>query len=123
VNQSEIKFPDANSYPRWLVPVALTFGLPTFFLFAYFEAAARGFAAALSIGSIIIVLVTCRNLRTYISFWLVMAVCVLFHVEAVRAVPADADTHFPGIIFTPLFIADFLFWQFASVSTVRFLRH
>jgi hypothetical protein len=123
MSESAIRFPDANSYPRWWVPVALGSGVPAYFVFDYFGSPARGFAAALSIASIVTVLVSLRNLKTYFSFWLVMLVCVIAHVVLVSVVPFDADTHFPGIIFTPLVFADCLFWTYAAVSTVRLFRH
>jgi hypothetical protein len=105
-----------------LVPVALAFGLPTFFVFAYFGTAARGFAAALSVCSATAVVVTSLNLRKYISFWIVMSACLVAHAALVSSIPPDTDSHFAGIIFAPLVVADILFWQFVSVSIVRMIK-
>lgn len=118
----DIKFPDADAYPKWLVPVALVCGLPLFLWFA-FQASnpLRGFVASLSASSVAVVFITLRQWRDRLSFWLSISLDVLVHVWFVAAIPGT-DTHFPGIIFTPVVIADFLLWQLITVTLLRTLR-
>lgn len=120
-DSEEIRFPGPERYPRWLVPLAVACGLPLFAYFAYFGNSLRGFAASLSAGVIVVTVVTLWNFRKYYIFWLVIIIAVISHVLLVYET-SGSNTHFPGIVFTPIFIIDFLFWQFLSVWSIRLFR-
>jgi hypothetical protein len=120
MKKSDVRFPGYDSYPRWLVLAALACGLPIFLYFSFAGNPVRGFAASLSMGSLVIVIVTLWDLRNYMSFWFATLLNILVHSALIYFV-SGSDSHFPGIILAPIFILDFLFWQFISVSAVRVL--
>lgn len=123
MDKPEVKFPGAEKYPNWLIPVALACGLPLFVAFWYFtDDLVWGFAASLSASSITIVTVTLWDFRNYLTFWIITIVNILIHGLIIYNIPNGLNAHFPGIIFTPVFIADFLIWQFITVSAVRIFR-
>lgn len=118
---SGINFPGPERYPNWLVPVALSFGLPALALFAFLGQPVRGFAASLSIDAVVVVFVTLWNFRKYVAFWMTMAFCAAFHLFIPYEI-RGGDLPLPGALFAPLFIADFLLWQFVGVWAVRVLN-
>jgi hypothetical protein len=119
---AQVRMPDAEAYPNWLVPVALICGVPFFFWFTFrIGNQLQGFVAMLSAASVSVAFITLRQWRSYISFWLSNAINVFAHCFIVFATP-NFDSHFPGIIFSPLLIADFLFWQFFTVLIIRSIR-
>lgn len=117
----DIAFPGADRYAKWLIPVAVGFGVPLFLFFAYNGDPLRGMVASLSAGALVVIASTLWHLRGYIVFWVILAASVVFHVILVWSI-SGADTHFPGIVLTPLVIVDFLFWQYVIVTAVRKLR-
>jgi len=120
-DEEHAAFPGPEKYPKWLVPVALFFGLPLFGLFAYLGNPLRGFVAALSMSAMVVVIVTLWNFRRYIVFWICVIISSALHVILIYSIK-DGDTHFSGIVFAPAFIADFLFWQTLVVWGVRQFR-
>jgi hypothetical protein len=117
----DIKFPGTDNYPKWLIPVILAFSLPVFAYFAYYHNPFRGFIASLSAGVVLTTSLTLRDLRGYFTFWLTMLICVLFHVSVIFLFQRT-DSHFPGIIFTPIVIGDIMLWQYISVNFIRKFR-
>lgn len=118
----DITFPQADAYPKWLVPAALACGIPLFLWFAIqADNPLRGFVACLSAGSVVVVFVTLRQWRTRLSFWLAIGLNALVHTWLVTAI-SGTDSHFPGMIFAPVVIADFLLWQRITVALLRRLR-
>lgn len=118
----EVKFPDADAYPKWLWWVALSFGLPFFALIIYLTGnALHAFFGSLSVSAIAVVFITLRQWRTRVTFWIAMILAGGVHYWLVSALPGS-DSHFAGIVFTPLVIADILLWQYITVVSIRVLR-
>src|SRR4051794_10871023 len=80
--------------------------LPVWFLFVHRGEAARGFVGALAVcavGAVGAILSTYRNRRAY---WLTLAAVALAHLVVVLLLPLPKDYYGPGILFSPLVIAD-----------------
>jgi uncharacterized membrane protein YjjP (DUF1212 family) len=120
-DNKSIDFPKADKYPRWLSGLAIAIGLLFFVLFAYFGDPLRGFAASLSAGAMVIIVITLWDLKNYVMYWLMILVAGASHVLFIYSLTGH-DFRFPGIVFTPLVILDFVFWQYATVSVVRALK-
>ena len=118
----DVKFPDGDAYPKWLFPIAIAFAVPFFVLVIAFTGNSRhAFFASLSACSIAAVFITLRQWRTHFSFWIAMVLAAAVHSWLVSAIPGS-DSHFPGVVFTPLVIADILIWQYITVVCIRMLR-
>ncbi len=50
-----------------------------------------------------------------------MVLAAALHCWLVSVIPGS-DSHFPGVIFTPLLIVDILLWQYIGVVCIRMLR-
>jgi hypothetical protein len=117
----DITFPGADQYPRWIIPAAAACGLPFFIFFAHYGNPLRGFVAFLSAASIAVVIITLWNAREFAAFWLAVVANLIFHI-AIVAMIQGSDSHFPGVIFAPVLIADFLVWQLLTVTAVRVFK-
>jgi hypothetical protein len=117
----DITFPKAERYDKNLALIAIGCGLPLFFLFAYLGDPSRGIVASLSAGALTIIISTLWNLKSYITFWFMLALSIFFHMAMIWYF-GGYDTHFPGIILAPLLILDFLAWQLIIVIAVRAVR-
>ena len=117
----EAKMPGADSYPNWIFWVFLAVAAPIFVFFLYEGNPLRAFGAALSVGAILITTVTLWEYRRFAVLWAVLLTAALVHGILVFSLP-NADTHFPGIIFTPFVVVDVLFWQFVAVRLINLLR-
>jgi hypothetical protein len=116
-----IVFPSADRYSKWLIPTAIGCGFPLFFLFAQWGDPLKGMVASLSAGVLVVTASTLWNLRNYLTFWCVLFISMALHVALV-CLTRSGDARFPGIIFTPLVILDFLFWQYVTVIMVKIFR-
>jgi len=122
VAADEVKMPGAEAYPNWTFPVAIAVGLP-FFLLDLSGNNLRGLLAAMSAGSVTVVLITLLRWRTRFSFWVAIGLNVAAHYLLVSLITAHySDSHFPGVALTPFMIADVLAWQFLTVLCMRKLR-
>jgi hypothetical protein len=114
--------PREDRYPNWLFPAAIAFSAPFFIPFWYFESNnLRALLAALSAGTIFVTVATLWNLRTYLTFWMIMVLDVLGHVLLLFSIKGTSS-HFPAAIFMPIMIADLLLWQFITVRAINLLR-
>jgi len=113
--------PGEDRYPNWLFPGAIAFGAPFFIPFWYFDNSLRALLAALFAGTIFITVATLLNLRCYVTFWLIMALDVLFHVLVIFSI-TGRDSHFAGAAFAPVMLVDILFWQFVTVKAINLLK-
>jgi len=118
--KSEAKMPGADCYPNWLFPAFIAAAAPFFGFFLYEDKPLRAFAAALSVGAILVTVVTLWQYRRSAVLWAVLLTAAVLHGVLVQSLP-NADTHFPGIIFTPVVVLDVLFWQFVAVRLINLL--
>lgn len=117
-----VKFPSADAYPSWTVPVALAVAAP-FFLLDLLGNSLRGVLASMAAASITVVFITLRQWRTTVAFWFALLLNAAVHWYLIWSVTAHhSDSHFAGVILAPLFIADFLVWQLLTVVCIRTLR-
>ena len=115
------KMPGADSYPAWIFPAFIIAALPFFAFFLYNGEPIKAFLASLSVGSILTTSVTLWRYRNFFSLWIILGVDAVVHAMLVFYV-SNVDTHFPGIIFTPLVVMDILIWQFIAVRAINLLR-
>jgi hypothetical protein len=84
----------------------LACGFVAWLLFSYRGEDARAFVAALSVcavGGVAVILSHCRDRRAY---WVALAGVALAHALFVALVPLPKEVAGPGIVFSPLVIAD-----------------
>lgn len=113
--------PGADCYPNWIFPVFIAVAAPVFIYFLYEGDPLRAFVAGLSVGTMLITTVTLWRYRRFVALWAVLLTAAVIHCILVFSLP-NADTHFPGIIFTPLVVVDVLFWQFVAVRLLNLRR-
>jgi hypothetical protein len=113
--------PGEDRYPSWLFPVAIAFGTPFYIAFLYFGNNLRAFLAALFSGTMFVVVATLWNLRKFVAFWLVAILAISLHAVVLFSI-RGTDSHFPGVIFTPVMVVDVLLWQFLTVRAINLLR-
>jgi len=116
----DVTMPGEDRYPNWLFPVAIAFGTPLFPIFWYLGNNLRAFLSALFAATIFVTVYTLWNLRVYVVFWFVMIVDIFLHAALLFSI-TRTDSHFPGVIFAPVMIADLLFWQFTTVRLIKLL--
>jgi hypothetical protein len=86
--------------------VLFALALPVWFLFAHRGEDARGFVAALAVlavGGVGLVLSYYSNRKAY---WATLAAIAIAHLILVLLLPLPKDYHGPGMVFSPLVIAD-----------------
>src|SRR5438309_8811991 len=121
LQEREIKLPGPEQYPKWLIPAAAACGLPFFAVFAFLGDPIRGLAASLSVSALVCIAATLWSFHELPAFWAVLAFSILAHAFLVCQF-SGTNSHFPAVVFAPLFIADLLFWQFVAVLTMRATR-
>jgi hypothetical protein len=80
--------------------------LPVWFFFVYQGEAARGFVGALAVGAVGGVGAILSNYSNRRAYWLILAALASAHLVLVLLLPLPKDYHGPGILFSPLVIAD-----------------
>lgn len=97
--------------------LAILFGVPAFFLFAYFGEPARGRAAAISVGVLTMAVGASWDLRREAWYWVTIALLAACHVPIILLVPWT-DKSYPGYTLLPVAVLDFAI-VFAVIKLVE----
>lgn len=89
--------------------------------FAYYGNPLRGFLSSISVVSIVVVIVTLYDMKYYLSLWAIISLDIFVHYYILREI-RTTDSHFPGVIFTPLVIVDTVIWQYIAVTVIRWTK-
>jgi hypothetical protein len=84
----------------------LALALPVWFFFVHQDEGARGFVAALAVCAVGAVAAILRNYSNRRAYWVSLVAIAFAHLLLVLLIPLPKDYHGPGIIFSPLVIAD-----------------
>jgi uncharacterized membrane protein YjjP (DUF1212 family) len=107
--------PGMDRYPTWLWWVSLLVASPVFAFFVWQGGHVRAFLSTLSIAVLVGMLVTLRDYRSDLLYWLVAFVAAVCHLSGILLLKSGGG-HFPVVLLTPAAVIDLLIWQTVFVN-------
>jgi|SRR5665213_11538 len=90
---------------KWTL-IAFLVGVTLFFLFVHLGDPARGMAAAVAGGMVVITVMSCWNLRKHAWFWAIVAILASVHVPLILYVHWPDTGHMPAVSLLPFGMLD-----------------